>query len=116
MNTDSDIYKMPAAVNNARKSTQSYNSDFQEKYVLDNFYAFSRGDMLVALTNSHNQQQIAIPNTPWSDGTTVCNIFYPDSDCQTISNKTINVTLANGENKIYVPKSSLEQTQEIIIQ
>jgi len=115
MNTDADIYKMTAKVNWFRKSTKSYDSDFAEKYVTDSFYAFSRGDMLVALTNSHDQQQIAIPNTPWSDGTTVCNIFN-DSDCQTISNKTINVTLDNGENKIYVPKSSFEQTQEVIIQ
>jgi alpha-amylase len=54
MNTNSDIYQMTAAINKARKSTQSFNHPSDEKYVMDNFYAFARGDMFVALTNSYD--------------------------------------------------------------
>jgi alpha-amylase len=53
----------------------------QEQYVLDNFYCFSRGEFLVAVTNSNNAVQVTVPNTPFADGTTVCNIFYPTTDC-----------------------------------
>jgi len=87
--------------------------------VTDNFYAFQRGQFLVATTNSHNDQQITVPNTAFSNGETVCNIFHPDSDCQTVQDGKVNVHLSNGEAKIYVPKSSkffddkIEQLEEI---
>ena len=105
MNTNSDIYKMTAAINKARKSTKSYDHPQQEKYVMDNFYAYSRGEMFVALTNSYNQVQYHVPNLPWSDGTTVCSIFN-GSDCQQIQGGGMDVTLVNGEAKIYVPKTN----------
>jgi hypothetical protein len=44
--------------------------------------------------------------TPFSEGETVCNIFYPTTDCQKVSNG-VNVTLSNGESKIYVPQNKL---------
>lgn len=65
MNRDFDLYKRTAAVNAARKSTESYKNPFMEKYVMDNFYAYSRGDMLVALTNSYDNVSYTIPNVPW---------------------------------------------------
>ena len=77
-----------------------------EKYALNNFYCFARGDFLVALTNKHDTVSVTVPNAPFADGTEVCNIFYPESDCQTIQNGNIDVTLFNGESKIYVPKGS----------
>lgn len=109
MNTNSDIYKMTAAINDARKKAQVWNHPVEEKYVLDNFYAFTRGEFLVATTNSNNQVQVKVPNSGFTDGTKVCNIFYPDSDCQTVSGGNVDVTLNNGESKIYVPSSSLEE-------
>ena len=121
MKTDSDIYKMTAKVNAARKAHKIWEHDLKEQYVLQNLYVFSRGDFMVALTNSHNQQQVQVPNVPWADGTNVCNIFYPDSDCQTISGKKLSVTLMNGEAKVYIPKGSSywdldfdQEPQEII--
>ena len=78
-----------------------------EKYVLDNFYAFSRGNIFVALTNKHENVSLLVPNSNFPNGTEVCNIFFPDTDCQTIQNGSINIFLLNGESKIYVPKDSL---------
>lgn len=43
---------------------------------------------------------------PFSEGETVCNIFFPTTDCQTVSGG-VNVYLANGESKIYVPQSMI---------
>ena len=119
MNTNSDIYQMTAKINKARKSEQIWTHPLEEKYVLDNVYAFNRGDFFIALTNSNNQVQFS-PAAPWSEGTTVCNIFYPDSDCQQVSGGKINVTLANGEVKVYLPKGSsyfaTEEAQPTIVQ
>ena len=106
MNTNSDIYKMTAAINGARKSMAVWDHPFEERYVTDNFYCFQRGKFLVAVTNSHNDQSIQVPNTAFSDGEQVCNIFYPTTDCQTVQGGKVNVFLSNGESKIYVPKSS----------
>ena len=36
----------------------------------------------------------------------VCNVFNPTTDCQKVNNG-VNVYLANGESKIYVPQSQL---------
>jgi len=97
---------MTAKVNQVRKEHNIGHQEHVEKYVTDNFYAYSRGDVLIAITNTHDKQHESIPNAPWSDGTEVCNAFYPTTDCQTIKNKTIDVWLADGECKIYLSKSS----------
>lgn len=56
---------------------------------------------MVALTNGTNTVNQKVTFTPFSDGDTVCNIFSPADDCQQVSGG-INVTLNNGEQKIYV--------------
>ena len=55
-NTDSSLYKMIATVHAQRKASQIWNHEQVERYVDDNFYAFSRGEFLVALTNGNNSQ------------------------------------------------------------
>ena len=117
MDTNSDIYKMTAAINKARKAHQIWNHPLEEKYVLDNFYAFARGDFFVALTNNGNTLDVTVPNAPFADGTKVCNIFYPNDDCQTVQGGSVNVCLKNGESKIYIPKSSTffdEEKEEVV--
>ena len=63
--------------------------------------------MFVALTNSYDNVQYDVPNLPWSDGTTVCDIF-DENDCQQVNGGQMHVELNNGQAKIYVPKSSEE--------
>lgn len=58
MNTNSEVYQMVAKINKARKSAQIWNQKFVERYVLDNVYAFSRGDMFVGLTNKNDQVNV----------------------------------------------------------
>lgn len=102
---------MTAKVNKARKTCQMWNHKQEEKYVLDNVYAYNRGDCFVALTNSNNQVHIQ-PEAPWNEGTKVCNIFYPTTDCQTIQGGKLDLWLTNGEAKIYLPSSSSYFTEE----
>ena len=106
MNRDSDLYKIIAKVNAQRKASQIWNGEWIQRYAEQNFYAYSKGEFLVALTNSGNQQSFKVTYHPFSEGDTVCNIFNPTSDCQTV-NDGVDVTLVNGEQKIYVPQSKL---------
>ena len=70
---------------------------------------------MVALTNSTNTQTYKVTYQPFTDGEAVCNIFYPTTDCQTVSGG-VNITLTAGESKIYVPKTMLASTTDVEIQ
>jgi len=106
MNTQSDLYQIISKVNAQRKHSQIWNQEWVQRYSNSNFHAFSRGKFLVALTNSNNSQHFKVTYHPFSEGEEVCNIFYPTSDCQTVSGG-VDIYLGNGESKIYVPKSEL---------
>ena len=106
MNTSSDFYQIIAKVNAQRKASAIWNESWTERYAAQNFYAYSRGKFLVAVTNGTSQQSYKVTYHPFTEGETVCNIFNPTSDCQTVSGG-VNITLSNGESKIYVPKSMI---------
>jgi len=72
---------MVAKINSARKASQIWDQQHIQRYSDDTFYAFSRGEFLVAVTNSHDSQERQVTYQPFADGTTVCNIFYPTTDC-----------------------------------
>jgi alpha-amylase len=104
MDKGSDMYGFLGKINAARKKLQIWNQPQVERYVDNQFFAYSRGQMLVALTNQvSGAVQRTVSYHPFTNGQVVCNIFYPDTDCQTV-NGGVNVYLANGEVKIYVPK------------
>ena len=105
---DTDFYQMITKINAQRKQSQIWNDEQVERYVDDNFFSFSRGKFLVALTNSGNTQQRKVTYHPFSEGETVCNIFYPTTDCQQVSGG-VDVYLLNGESKIYVPQGDLAE-------
>ena len=63
---------------------------------------------MVALTNSGSTQQRKVTYHPFTEGETVCNIFYPTTDCQQVSGG-VDVYLLNGESKIYVPQGDLAE-------
>lgn len=110
--TSSDLYSHIKTL--TRMRVHNYKnwstSKFQERYVLDDLYCFSRGNVFVTISNYGNNQgnkNWYISNTPYSSGTTVCNIFWP-SDCVTVmSNGQFQVSLNNGESKVFVPKADI---------
>lgn len=106
MNESSDFYQIISKVNAQRKASEVWNFEQVERYADDSFFSFSRGEFLVALTNSGSTQQRQVTYTPFSEGEMVCNIFFPTTDCQQVSNG-VNIYLDNGESKIYVPQSKL---------
>jgi len=107
MDTNSEGYQYIKKINAARKAHQPWGKEQQEKWVAQNIYAYNRGDFFVALSNSPNDQQFqpAVFGA-FKDGETVCNIFFPTTDCQQVQGGKINVYLAHGESKIYLPSTS----------
>ncbi len=104
MDSASDMYQFIRQVNLVRKQHQIYRENQVERYVDNEIYAFSRGKVLVLLTNQVNKTvEKYISYHPYQKGEVICNIFYPDSDCITVSSG-FEVYLAQGQVKIYVPK------------
>jgi len=65
--TGSDIYHFLGKLNAARQAVKPWNGVQYEKYVTDNFYAFSRGSMLACFTNqSDNDVSYVVPNSGFS--------------------------------------------------
>jgi len=56
MNTSTDFYQLIAKVNAQRKASQIWDHAYVERYVDSSFFAFSRGEFLVALTNNGGSQ------------------------------------------------------------
>ena len=110
MNPNHEIYKMMKVSNQVRKDHQVWTQPAIERYIDDNFYAFSRGDVLVALTNFGGSVSRTVTYLPFKEGETVCNIFNR-SDCQTVSQGKLNVNLDNYQVKVYVKASSLDKEQ-----
>ena len=106
MNTGSDFYGIIAKTNAQRKASAIWDHEQVERYADDSFFAYSRGEFLVALTNNGGSQGRMVTYHPFTEGETVCNIYYPTTDCQTVKGG-VDVYLANGESKIYVPQSKL---------
>jgi alpha-amylase len=104
--TSSDLYVFVKTIINYRKNLQLWNQAFVERYAADNFYAFSRGQALAAFTNSSGNVSYTVSYHPYSVGQVICNAFY-STDCQTVTSAGVAVYLANGEPKLYLPKSSL---------
>lgn len=113
MNTSAPIYQYIKTIIAFRKQTQFYWETQVQRWADDNFYAFTRGPYFFAFTNSHNQQERNITYHPYSDGMTLCNIFW-NGDCVTVQNGQFSVYLDNGEVKIFVPKYNWARDEENI--
>ncbi len=111
MSTTSDIYKYIKTILAFRKQTQFYWETQVQRWADDTFYAFTRGPYLFAFTNSHNTQQRNVTYHPYSDGTTLCNLFW-NGDCIVVKDGKVPVYLVNGEVKIFVAKSTQSSDAE----
>ena len=98
-NTGSDLYKILAKTNSIRKSKSIWNNDIVQRYADDNFYAFTRGDVLACFTNTNSLQR-TITYHEFAEGSTLCNVLS-DGDCVTVSGGSININMGEYP-KIYV--------------
>lgn len=68
MNQDSEMFKFIKACVNARKTHKAWEHEDVERYVANNFYAFSRGDILVALSNTDSTVSYPVTYNPYKAG------------------------------------------------
>eukprot|EP01102_Stenamoeba_stenopodia_P013174 TRINITY_DN4238_c0_g1_i1.p1 TRINITY_DN4238_c0_g1~~TRINITY_DN4238_c0_g1_i1.p1 ORF type:complete len:467 (+),score=100.77 TRINITY_DN4238_c0_g1_i1:205-1605(+) len=102
--TSAELYVYLQTVINYRKTAQIWQYTQQiQRYLDDQFLAFTRGLTFVALTNQGNDLVRTITYHPYQNGQKLCNLFYPTQDCITVTNGQFQVYLNNGENKIYYP-------------
>lgn len=107
MNPKSDLYKFLTTAIKYRKKMKIWSLDYTERLIDDNILAFSRGKVLIVTTNSNDAKLTRyITYLPYSEGTTVCNIFYP-ADCVTVTGGKLEIDLLNGETKVFVPKGDI---------
>jgi len=98
-NTGSELYKILAKTNSLRKSQSIWNHDIVQRYADDNFYAFTRGNVLACFTNVNSLQR-TITYHEFSEGTTLCNALS-DGDCVTVSGGAININMGDYP-KVYI--------------
>ncbi|KAN0055305.1 hypothetical protein ACTA71_008415 [Dictyostelium dimigraforme] len=106
-NTNSPLYQFIATVNAFRANITEDLTEAQiQRYSDNTFYAFTRGNAFVALTNGgtgQTQTSRTITYHPYLEGTTLCNIFYPTEDCIKVVGGSFTIYLDHGESKIYYP-------------
>ena len=98
-NTKSTLYQLLGKANALRKKVQIWNYGITQRYANDNFYAFTRGNVLACFTNVQSSQY-SITYHDFKDGDKLCNALY-DGDCVTVSGGAININMGDYP-KLYV--------------
>ena len=111
-NTTTKIYKYLKIANDVRKEKEIYEKDFIRRYADDNFYVFTRGDVLIAVGNG-NTGKITLKRHGFKRGDKLCNRLQND-DCITVENNLeLNIDMTV-EPKIYVRmKSLVEELRDV---
>ena len=98
-NTKSTLYGLLKATNDLRKKVSIWNFKITQRYADDNFYAFTRGNVLACFTNVKSCQR-TITYHDFKNGDKLCNVLY-SGDCVTVSNGKININMGDYP-KVYV--------------
>lgn len=99
-NQNHELYKFVAAAASARKLIGT-NEQHVERYVDDNFYAFSRGQVLCCLTNQGSGSSLSrrVTYLPFNNGDRVKDVFTGNT--QTV-NGGLDINIDNGMPQIWV--------------
>ena len=82
-----------------RKKVQIWNFEIIQRYADDNFYAFSRGNVLACFVNVKSLER-TLTYHGCNNGDKLCNLLY-DGDCVTVSNGQIKINMGDYP-KVYV--------------
>ncbi|GIQ87226.1 glycoside hydrolase, family 13 [Kipferlia bialata] len=112
--TSNPLYSHLQTLNSIRgvNNNDWLNTEQVEMWVKDDLYCYTRGDMLVALTNAGDNtglREWPVSNLPFNGGERICNLFWPDNDCITVpSDGTMDMEHYNGEMKIWVRATEVD--------
>jgi alpha-amylase len=99
-NTSSTMYTFVKTVVQYRKNNQVWNYDWVERYAANNFYCYSRGQAMMAFSNTDSNIMYWVTYHPYAVGNVICNVFYAN-DCVTVTSQGIPIYLDGGECKLY---------------
>ena len=105
-NTKSDIYQILSKANNVRKLYKIYDQEFVRRYADDNYYAFTRGKVLIVVTGG-NSGELTLTRHGFKDEDLLCNEL-DRSDCVNVVNSQIVINM-KGEPKVYVKRRNGSQ-------
>jgi glycosidase len=99
-NTGSQMYSFVKAVVAYRKANQVWNYSWVERYCAQNFYVYSRGQAMMAFSNTDKNQMYWVAYHPYQVGNVVCNVLQTN-DCVTVTSQGVQIFLDGGECKLY---------------
>lgn len=102
---DQPLYKFLAQIVALRKNLQIWNYPHVDRETTSSFHAFTRGPILVALTNSRNQviETIGRFSHNYLPGQRLCNALNP-TDCISVDLEgSLEIVLEDGEQKVFTP-------------
>jgi alpha-amylase len=105
-NRNSELYLFLQTVVVFRKEWSVYDTPYQQRALTDTFLCWTRGMVLVAVTNSKTNMVYEVTDQPYQNGQKLCNLFWPTEDCVIVSNGKVPIYLNDGEVKIFYPVSS----------
>ena len=96
---NSELYIIIKKINEFRKNIKIWNYDIIQRYADQNFYAFTRGNVLACFTNIKNIER-KITYHEFNEGDLLCNIL-DENDCVSVSGGSIVINMKDYP-KIYV--------------
>lgn len=96
----SDLYQLISTLMKTRNEKQIWTKKQIQRYADDDFYAFTRGELLACFTNKDYQVVRNLTYVEYPAGSKLCNIFDPN-DCVYFKDGKINIVL-NGRPKVYL--------------
>ena len=103
--TNSEIYKLLKTINEIRKKEKIYDYEFVRRYHDDNYYVFTRGNVLIAVgTGGTTGGSIILNKHGFKEKDNLCNALI-QNDCVSVVDNKISLTMGD-EPKIYVKQST----------
>ena len=104
MNPSNPLYTFIQTIVGVRKQYKVWSQPHVERWCDDSFYAFTRGSVLIAVTNNdQGQQHRDVSYHPYQPGQKICNQLVA-GDCVVVTaDNKLPVFLNNGETKVFVP-------------
>ena len=91
--TKSILYGLIKNTHALRNRVKIWNSKIVQRYADENFYAFTRGNVLACFTNVKSCKR-TITYHEFKNGDKLCNVLY-SGDCVTVSNGKINIEMGD---------------------
>lgn len=104
-NRNAPLYLFMQKANAIRRQSNVSLAAQLELLVTDSVYAFSRGQVVVIVTNSNTQHSVQLPAPPFAVGDSVCDAMKVQPDCVTVTSRGYSLSLT-GEPKVMMHMSN----------